>query len=126
MALGTAAASLGIFAAPAQAASWESYLDSVGPNFESRRWYQGSAAAGTKIQFTGCTGGNVANVTLYKDIPYLPDPRYTMAAFTNCYNSSTAVSTGNWNDHGAADYYFVINEGAAEVYLSVRKVKVTY
>lgn len=64
VALGTAAASLGIFAAPAQTASWESYLDSVGPNFESRRWYQPGDSTGTTIRFTGCTGGNLANVTL--------------------------------------------------------------
>ncbi|MCX4661308.1 hypothetical protein [Streptomyces uncialis] len=49
-----------------------------------------------------------------------------MAAFTNCFNSSTALSTGNWNDHGKGDYYFVINEGQAGFYLSVNHVKVSY
>lgn len=124
---GAAAGLVGVFAAPAQAASWESCLSSVGPNYESRRWYQPGGATKTKIQFTGCTSGlSLANVTLYKAVPVWPDDRFTMAAFTNCFNSSTAVSTGNWNDHGAGDYYFLINEGTSGVYLSVKKVKVSY
>ncbi|WP_445402514.1 hypothetical protein ACSMX9_13185 [Streptomyces sp. LE64] len=55
-----------------------------------------------------------------------PDDRFTMATFTNCFSGPTAVSTGNWNDHGAGDYSFVINEGASGVFLTVNTVKVTY
>ncbi|MDG9687893.1 hypothetical protein OH797_38610 (plasmid) [Streptomyces anulatus] len=118
---------VGIFASPAQAGSWDSSLTGVGPGFESRRWYQPSSSTGTTIKFTGCTGGNtVVNVTLYKVVNNFPDTDYTKAAFTKCFESPTSTSTGNWNDHGAGDYYFVVNDGGVGSTVSVRYLVVSY
>ncbi|MGW1600523.1 hypothetical protein [Streptomyces eurythermus] len=36
---------------------------------------------------------------------------YLNATFTNCCNSG-ATSTGNWDDHGSGDYYFVVGYGS--------------
>ncbi|MFF9350268.1 hypothetical protein [Streptomyces sp. NPDC014734] len=109
VALGVVVAGLGIFAAPAQAASWSSYLSKVPTGFESRRWYEPNTA--TTIKFTGCsTDQNAVRVTLAKDISLSPDTYYSTAAFTNCLKGSTYTSTGNWNAHGNANHYFSINE----------------
>ncbi|WP_329043533.1 hypothetical protein OHT61_32390 (plasmid) [Streptomyces sp. NBC_00178] len=117
---------VGIFSAPAQAASWSSYLSGVAAGYESRNWYEPSSSTGTKITFTGCSGANtVVNVTLYKVVNNLPDTDYTRAAFTQCFGGSSATSTGNWSDHGAGDYYFVVNDGGGGN-VSVRSLTVTY
>ncbi|MFJ4902541.1 hypothetical protein [Streptomyces sp. NPDC088727] len=103
---------IGIFSAPAQAGSVSSYLSGVGPGFESNRWSESSSATTTTIKFTGCSSDlSVVNVTLAKDISSAPDPYYVKAAFTQCFASSTSVSTGNWSDHGAGKYYFIVNDG---------------
>jgi hypothetical protein len=39
-----------------------------------------------------------------------PDPKYTNANFTNCFNSG-ATSSGTWDDHSSGDYYFAIDYG---------------
>ncbi|GAA2977509.1 hypothetical protein [Streptomyces fulvorobeus] len=117
---------VGIFSAPAQAASWSSSLSGVAPGYESRQWYAPSSSTGTKITFTGCTGFNsVVNVTLYKAVTALPDTGYVRAAFTQCFTGSSSTSTGNWSDHGAGDYYFVVNDGGGAS-VSVRSLTVTY
>ncbi|MYX71893.1 hypothetical protein [Streptomyces sp. SID3915] len=126
MVLFSAITVVSIFSAPAQAASWSSSLSGVAPGFESRRWYEPSSSTGTKITFTGCTGFNsVVNVTLYKNVANLPDTDYTRAAFTKCFGGSSSTSTGNWADHGAGDYYFVVNDGGGAS-VSVRSLTVTY
>ncbi|MFB0628349.1 hypothetical protein [Streptomyces sp. AB3(2024)] len=119
-----AASILAVTMGPAQAASWSSYMTNVGPNFESSRWY---TSGGTHtIQFTGCTSdSSVVNVTLAQDIKLQPDPYYSTAAFTNCLSGSNAVSTGNWGNKGAGDFYFVVNNGGW-ARLSVRSLTVTY
>jgi hypothetical protein len=87
---------------------------------------QPSSSTGTTIKFTGCTGGNtVVNVTLYKVVNNFPDTDYTKAAFTKCFQSRTSTSTGNWKDHGAGNYYFVVNDGGGS-YVSVRYLVVSY
>ncbi|MET9655484.1 hypothetical protein [Streptomyces sp. NPDC006510] len=65
------------------------------------------------------------NVTLYKVVNNLPDTDYTRAAFTQCFASSSSTSTGNWSDHGAGDYYFVVNDGGGAS-VSVKSLTVTY
>ncbi|MEV0303619.1 hypothetical protein [Streptomyces prasinus] len=120
------AATLGVITAPAQAASWSSSLTNASPGFESRRWYD--TGGSTNIKFTGCSdnGSNrLVNVTLRKDVTG-PDPQYTTAAFTNCFTSSTATSSGNWSDHGSGDYYFAVNYGASGLNVTVRTLTVTY
>lgn len=124
--LGVVVAGLGILAAPAQAGSWTSYLKGVGTGFESRRWYAPNTP--NTIMFEGCvTSESAVRVTLAKDIGGAPDTYYTTAAFTNCLNGSTAQSTGHWNAHGGADYYFAINEYMTGVTgTSVNYLKVSY
>ncbi|WP_328865162.1 hypothetical protein [Streptomyces sp. NBC_00304] len=103
---------IGVFSAPAQAGSFSSSLSGVGPNFESNRWSESSSATTTTIKFTGCSSDlSSVNVTLAKDINNLPDSYYVRASFTQCFASSTSVSTGNWSDHGAGKYYFIVNDG---------------
>jgi hypothetical protein len=116
---------LSIFAAPAQAASWSSYLSGVAPGYESRRWYDGGGT--TTIKFTGCDSGpyNGAEVRLRKDT-FGPDPAYATAVFTQCFASSTSTSTGNWSDHGSGNYYFAVNEAGVNIKLSVRSLTVYY
>ncbi|MFH9968785.1 hypothetical protein ACH4PR_47165 [Streptomyces mirabilis] len=120
-----AAAAVGALAMPAQASSWSSSLTNVGNDFESRRWTDDGGS--TTIKFTSCTraGGQVVGVTLRKDT-FGPDPLYSTASFTNCFNSG-ATSTGNWDDHGSGDYYFVVDYGS-NVYapVSVRSLTVSY
>lgn len=121
-----AAAVLGVIAAPAQASSWSSSLTNAGPGFESRRWYD--TGGSTNIKFTGCSDNGsdrVVNVTLRKEVTG-PNPQYTTAAFTNCFTSSTATSSGNWSDHGSGDYYFAVNYGASGVNVTVKSLTVTY
>ncbi|MFJ2560641.1 MULTISPECIES: hypothetical protein [unclassified Streptomyces] len=121
-----AAVALGVLVTPAQAASWSSSLAGAAPGFESRRWYDSGGS--TNIKFTGCTdsGSNsVVNVTLRKDTVG-PDPSYTTAAFTNCFNSSSATSSGDWSDHGSGDYYFAVNYGASGLRVWVNSLTVTY
>lgn len=101
-------------------------LTPVSAGFESRNWYEPSSYTGTKITFTGCSGSNtVVNVTLYKVVNNLPDTNYVKAAFTKCFTGTSATSTGNWSDHGAGDYYFVVNDGGGGN-VSVRSLTVTY
>lgn len=127
MVLFSAIMAVGIFSAPAQAASWSGYLTGVAPGYESRNWYAPSSSTGTTISFTGCTSfSSVVNVTLYKVVNNLPDTDYTRAAFTQCLTGSSATSTGNWNDHGAGDYYFVVNDGGGSSGVSVKSPTVSY
>ncbi|MFI0990528.1 MULTISPECIES: hypothetical protein [Streptomyces] len=121
-----AAAVLGLLTAPAHAASWSGSLTGVIPGYESRRWYD--TGGSTTIKFTGCsTDGStsVTNVTLRKDT-FGPDPYYVRASFTQCHASSTSTSTGTWSDHGAGDYYFVVNDGATGVRTWVKSLTVSY
>ncbi|MGW0465322.1 hypothetical protein ACWDX6_08635 [Streptomyces sp. NPDC003027] len=121
-----AAAVLGILTAPAQAASWSSYLSGVGPGYESRRWYDSGGT--TTIKFTGCDNdGNISStsVVLRKDTVG-PDPYYTKANFTNCHASATSTSTGTWSDHGSGDYYFAVNDSLTGVRLWVKSLTVSY
>ncbi|MFD9242834.1 hypothetical protein ACFV0D_13060 [Streptomyces sp. NPDC059556] len=121
-----AAAMLGLVTAPAHAASWSSSLTGAAPGFESRRWYDSGGT--TTIKFTGCsTDGSVSvtNVTLRKDVVG-PDPSYVRASFTQCHVSSTSTSTGTWSDHGSGNYYFVVNEGATGIRLTVKSLTVSY
>ncbi|MCA1223622.1 hypothetical protein [Streptomyces sp. 8L] len=116
----------GIFAAPAQADSWSSHLTGVAAGFESRRWTEASSDTTTNIKFTGCSGAqSVVNVTFVKDNSLSPDTYYTKAAFTACFASSTATSSGNWDDHGAGNYYFVVNDGGGDL-VTVKSLTVTY
>jgi hypothetical protein len=105
-----AAAAVGVLAVPAQASSWSSYISDAGNDFESRRWTDNGGS--TTIKFTGChrDGTQAVGVMLRKDT-LGPDPKYTNANFTNCFNSG-ATSSGTWDDHGSGDYYFVIDYGA--------------
>ncbi|MCX4611016.1 hypothetical protein [Streptomyces mirabilis] len=105
-----AAAAVGVLAVPAQASSWSSYITSAGNDFESRRWTDDGGS--TTIKFTSChrDGTQAVGVMLRKDT-FGPDPMYSNANFTNCFNSG-ATSTGNWDDHGSGDYYFVIDYGS--------------
>ncbi|MFI8102762.1 hypothetical protein [Streptomyces sp. NPDC086023] len=122
-----AAAMVGLIASPAQASgSWDSYIYAAGPLFESRRWYQGSLDGGTTIKFTGCRGDGDVSVTLAKALDFQPDPYYSTANFTYCFTSSSATSTGNWSDHGAGDYYFVLDVGLIGTRTSVDKVVVSW
>ncbi|MFJ5227597.1 hypothetical protein [Streptomyces sp. NPDC088400] len=115
-----------IFAAPAQAASWNGSLSGAAPGFESRRWTAPTSSTGTTIKFTGCTGSqSVVNVTLYKVVNNGPDTGYVKAAFTQCFAGSSSTSTGNWGDHGAGEYYFVVNDGGGDR-VSVRSLTVSY
>ncbi|MCX5355899.1 hypothetical protein [Streptomyces mirabilis] len=120
-----AAAVVGALAVPAQASSWSSSLTNVGNDFESRRWTDDGGS--TSIKFTSChrDGTQAVNVTLRKDT-FGPDPLYSTATFTNCFNSG-ATSTGNWDDHGSGDYYFVVDYGQ-NVYapVSVSSLSVYY
>lgn len=119
-----AAAVVGLLSAPAQAASWSSSLSGAAPGFESRRWYD--TGGSTNIKFTGCTSGlSVVNVTLRKDVTG-PDPSYVRAAFTKCFQSSSATSSGTWSDHGKGNYYFVVNEGSSGSRVSVKSLTVNY
>ncbi|MFE3631375.1 hypothetical protein [Streptomyces goshikiensis] len=106
------AAVIGLAVSPAQAASWSSSLSGVSNGFESRRWSDNGGA--TNIDFTGCTSdGSVVNVTLHKDLSFQPDPYYSTASFTNCFNGTNATSSGNWGDHGSGSYYFSVNDGSS-------------
>ncbi|WDO07778.1 hypothetical protein ME763_20120 [Streptomyces murinus] len=120
-----AAAAVGVLAVPAQASSWSSYISSAGNDFESRRWTDDGGS--TTIKFTSChrDGTQAVNVMLRKDT-LGPDPKYSNQTFTNCFNSG-ATSTGNWDDHGSGDYYFVVDYGS-NVYapVSVSSVAVYY
>ncbi|MEV5177804.1 hypothetical protein AB0L10_43940 [Streptomyces flaveolus] len=123
-----AAAVVGALAMPAQAASWSSSLTNVYNDFESRRWTDNGGS--TSISFTTCTRDSSAsqavNVTLRKDV-FGPDPLYSTATFTNCFKYSGATSTGNWDDHGSGDYYFVVDYGQ-NIYapVSVKSLSVYY
>ncbi|MFI5619499.1 hypothetical protein [Streptomyces sp. NPDC051567] len=120
-----ATAVVGLVAGPAQAASWMGSLTNAGPGFESRRWYDNNGGS-TNINFTNCTSGSsVANVTLRKDLDFQPDPQYTTAAFTNCFNDYYSTSYGTWGDHGSGYYYFAVNYGGWAD-LTVRLVDVYY
>ncbi|MFJ7498028.1 hypothetical protein ACIQZB_44595 [Streptomyces sp. NPDC097727] len=126
MVLFSAVTVVSIFSVPAQAASWSSSLSGVLPGFESRRWTEPSSSTGTTIKFTGCSGSNsVVNVTLVKNVVALPDTYYTRAAFTQCFAGSSSTSTGNWADHGAGDFYFVVNDGGGAS-VSVKSLTVSY
>ncbi|WP_329367308.1 hypothetical protein [Streptomyces sp. NBC_01483] len=120
-----AAAVVGVLAMPAQASSWSSSITNAGNDFESRRWTDDGGS--TSIKFTSCkrSGTQAVNVTLRKDV-FGPDPLYSTATFTNCFNSG-ATSTGNWDDHGSGDYYFVVDYGS-NVYapVSVSSLTVYY
>ncbi|WP_329014047.1 hypothetical protein [Streptomyces sp. NBC_01601] len=126
--IGAAAmAAIGALAMPAYASSWSSSLTNAGNDFESRRWTDNGGA--TTIKFTSCTRDSSASqnvgVTLRKDV-LGPDPLYSTATFTACF-SSGATSTGNWDDHGSGDYYFVVDYGQ-NVYapVSVKSLTVSY
>ncbi|MFF8997910.1 hypothetical protein ACF1GW_16225 [Streptomyces achromogenes] len=126
MTIGAAAvAAVGFLAVPAQASSWSSYLSNVLNDYESRRWTDDGGS--TTIKFTSChrDGQQAVNVMLRKDT-FGPDPKYDNATFTNCFNSG-ATSTGNWDDHGSGDYYFVVDSGST-VYapVSVSSLTVYY
>ncbi|WP_405855039.1 hypothetical protein OG361_18825 [Streptomyces sp. NBC_00090] len=116
---------LGILTPPAQASSWTGYLTGVMPGYESRRWTDTGGT--TTIKFTDCYSGTwkSANVRLRKDT-FGPDPAYATAVFTNCFNGTTATSTGTWSDHGSGDYYFAVNEGGVNLTLTVKAITVTY
>jgi hypothetical protein len=120
-----AAAAVGVLAVPAQASSWSSSITGAGNDFESRRWTDDGGS--TTIKFTSChrDGTQAVNVMLRKDT-FGPDPKYSNATFTNCFNSG-ATSTGNWDDHGSGDYYFVVDYGS-NVYapVSVSSLTVYY
>ncbi|MEV4968629.1 hypothetical protein AB0886_24600 [Streptomyces sp. NPDC024062] len=117
---------VGIFSAPAQAGSYTSSISGAAAGFESNRWSETSSATTTTIKFTGCSGANsVVNVTLAKDIANLPDSYYVRAAFTQCFASSSSTSTGNWSDHGAGKYYFIVNDGGGDR-VSVRTLTVSW
>jgi hypothetical protein len=105
-----AVAAVGALAVPAQASSWSSYLSNVLNDYESRRWTDDGGS--TTIKFTSChrDGTQAVGVMLRKDT-FGPDPKYDNATFTNCFNSG-ATSTGNWDDHGSGDYYFVVDYGS--------------
>ncbi|MFF4648125.1 hypothetical protein [Streptomyces sp. NPDC001389] len=118
------AAVVGLASSPAQAASWSSTIVGADPGFESRRWYDGGGS--TNITFTDCSSDvHVANVTLRKDLDFQPDPQYSTASFTNCFNGTYATSSGNWGDHGEGNYYFAVNYGSSAM-LWVRTLTVNY
>ncbi|MGQ4400114.1 hypothetical protein ACN6K4_006289 [Streptomyces hayashii] len=129
MIIGTAAAAaaVGVLAVPAQASSWTSHISSAGNDFESRRWTDNGGS--TTIKFTSCNRGGglpkAVGVMLRKDT-FGPDPKYTNANFTNCFNSG-ATSSATWDGHGSGDYYFVIDYGS-NVYapVTVQSVAVYY
>ncbi|MFG2684039.1 hypothetical protein [Streptomyces sp. NPDC048392] len=128
MIIGTAAAAaaVGALAVSAQASSWSSYLSNAGNDFESRRWTDNGGS--TTIKFTSCSRGSspkAVSVMLRKDT-FGPDPKYTNASFTNCFNSG-ATSSGTWDGHGSGDYYFVVDYGS-NVYapVSVKSLTVYY
>ncbi|MEU7557295.1 hypothetical protein [Streptomyces eurythermus] len=126
MIIGAAAVTaVGVLAVPAQASSWSSYLSNVRNDYESRRWTDDGGT--TTIKFTSChrDGQQVVNVMLRKDTAG-PDPKYDNAPFSNCFNSG-ATSTGNWDDHGSGEYYFVVDYGST-VYapVSVSSLTVYY
>ncbi|GLV88407.1 hypothetical protein Slala03_80960 [Streptomyces lavendulae subsp. lavendulae] len=73
----------------------------------------------------GASDVSVANVTLRKDLDFQPDPQYSTASFTNCFNGTYATSSGNWGDHGSGDYYFAVNYGSSAM-LWVRTLTVNY
>ncbi|MFE1953262.1 hypothetical protein ACFW9D_22670 [Streptomyces sp. NPDC059524] len=106
-----AAAAVGVLAVPAQASSWSSSLSNVYNDFESRRWTD--TGGSTTIKFTTCKSGGTqaVGVMLRKDTVG-PDPKYTNASFTKCFDYTGATSTGNWDDHGSGNYYFVVNYGS--------------
>lgn len=116
---------VGALAMPAQASSWSSSLTNVGGDFESRRWTDDGGS--TTIKFTSCSsaGTQAVTLTLRKDV-FGPDPTYSTATFTNCFNSG-ATSSGSWDDHGSGDYYFVVNY-ASNTYatVSVKLLSVYY
>ncbi|GAA2636510.1 hypothetical protein [Streptomyces vastus] len=121
-----AAAVVGLLSAPAHAASWSSSLTGAAPGFESRRWFDSGGS--TNIRFTGCSddgSDRLVNVTLRKDVTG-PDPTYVRAAFTNCFASRTSTSSGNWSSHGSGNYYFVVNDGASGLRVTVRSLTVNY
>ncbi|MFJ9344796.1 hypothetical protein ACIRP0_36780 [Streptomyces sp. NPDC101733] len=118
------AAVVGLAASPAQAASWSSSLTGARLGYESRRWADNGGA--TNITFTDCTSDvHVVNVTLKKDLSLQPDPVYTTASFTNCFNGYNATSSGNWEDHGSGNYYFSVNDGSSAS-ATVRTLTVNY
>ncbi|MFB6815616.1 hypothetical protein ACFCV8_13850 [Streptomyces sp. NPDC056347] len=125
VALGTVAA-LGMLSAPAQASTYNSHLTGAGPGFESTRWNDNGGA--TNIKFTGCTddySNQRVSVRLRKDT-FGPDPSYTNASFTQCFVSSSSTSSGNWDDHGSGEYYFVVNDALVGVHVWVKSLTVTY
>lgn len=120
-----AAAVVGALAVPAQAASSSSSLNNVGGDFQSRRWTDDGGS--TTIKFTSCpsAGTQAITVTLRKDV-FGPDPTYSTATFTNCFNSG-ATSSGSWDDRGSGDYCFVVNYASnTYVTVSVKSLSVYY
>lgn len=109
--------------------SWNSFLSGVRQGFESRRWYDNhNDPVATTIRFDNCRDDNPnngtndwANVTLYRDIPILPDDNRGNHTL-NCYNTAT----GNWGEQlTAGDFHFTIT-GLSGQWIDASYVEVNY
>lgn len=89
--------------------------------FESRRWDDQQYS---QIHFTGCDQGYATSVDvqMWEDISLQPDDCHGDRHFTNCFNSSSSVSSGSWTGLPVNDYYFKIGAIGGSNQLWVRKV----
>ncbi|WP_326767549.1 hypothetical protein OG978_26225 [Streptomyces sp. NBC_01591] len=103
--VGGTLATLVLTLAPSAYANWSSSMSGVMSGFESSRWDDEQYS---EIRFTGCDQGYATSVdvNLWEDVSLNYDNYKGDATFTNCFNSSTAVSAGEWHDLPVNDFYF--------------------
>lgn len=123
------AASAVLALAPGAWANWESSISSWTDGETSRYWADQSY---TQIHFTGCTaqGATTKSVVLklwdYDSLS--ANDYYGSKTYTNCFNGSSSVSSGEWTGlPEESDYFFEadkIGQGGSCCLLFVNKVYV--
>ncbi|TDC23620.1 hypothetical protein E1265_12225 [Streptomyces sp. 8K308] len=110
--------------------NWSSYLDSVGPGFQSRRWEDVDYS---EVRFTGCSTSwlypafpESAEVELRQDRSLQPDRSWGTKTASNCFESGGSVSAGEWTGLASGNHFFQIGliNGSYDYTLSVDSVVV--